>query len=332
LTVSSCYLAEPIDFARHTGTQAKVQEVVGQLSDLGLTVFRPATAWASGPRTDHTSQHVLRLNKEALLSSSIVVAILPNDIRTIGVPMELAWATESGIPAVVITETYNSAMLNGNPLIVTVDRIDMLPWAINQARHRADEWSDRDQRQAIQVFTEAEAAGKVGRTGRELRYRSPALGVDPMLQRAHASDVGFDLFTTEDTSIQPGGFEFIPCGVEIEFPDDVFGWVVARSSTMERWGLTISPGVIDSGYRGELGVPAYRVPGWPWNSDLTSSSPAYESQYRIPAGTRLAQLVLLHNTSRDFISTNVDELQAGDRGARGFGSTGLGAGLREDMA
>lgn len=316
------YLAEPIDFALGMD-RGEANHVATLLASDGVCVFRPALAWL-GPavRPEHTDQQVVRLNREALDAASLVVAVLPSSVRSIGVPMEIAWATAHGKPVVVLTDFQHSAMLNGNPLVVTVDRADMVLWAVREARRRADELANRVARQPQQQALPYQFAGDSSGW--------PVDGDHVGLARTYPDDAGLDLFTTQDAHLPPGKFAFIPCGVRVRLPEDAFGWVVARSSTMGKWGLIVPPGVIDSGFDGELGVPAWRVPDWPHldPADPAVSVPSPEAVHTIPAGTRLAQLVLLPNVTRTFIPDRSDqpfEASADARGTNGFGSSGAGA-------
>jgi dUTPase len=316
------YLAEPIDFALGMD-RGEANHVASLLAGDGVCVFRPALAWL-GPavRPEHTDQQVVRLNRAALDAASLVVAVLPSSVRSIGVPMEIAWATAHGKPVVVLTDFQHSAMLNGNPLVVTVDRADMVLWAVREARRRADELANRVRiapQQSLPYQFAGDSAGW------------PVDGDHVGLSRTYPDDAGLDLFTTQDTLLPPGKFTFIPCGVRVQLPADAFGWVVARSSTMGKWGLIVPPGVIDSGFDGELGVPAWRVPDWPHlePSYVDGGSPGDvpKQLYTIPAGTRLAQLVLLPNITRTFAPDRSDqpfEADADARGANGFGSSGEG--------
>jgi dUTPase len=323
------YLAEPIDFAIGMD-RSEANHIANILAGQDMCVFRPALAWL-GPavRPEHTDQQVVGLNRAALDAATLVVAALPSSHRSIGVPMEIAWATAHGKPVVVLTDSH-SAMLNGNPLVVTIDRTDMLLWAVREARKRADELANRVSHEPAQPLPYAFTGGSTG---------WPVDGDHRGLHRAYPDDAGLDLFTTQDVQVPPGKFTFIPCGVRVKLPDDAFGWVVARSSTMGKWGLIVPPGVIDSGFEGELGVPAYRVAGWPHlapeDADRQPSDGAPEQQHTIPAGTRLAQLVLLPNITRKFAPSLAPDAfeyavapihpHQPPRGTNGFGSTGVNA-------
>lgn len=319
------YLASPIDFVSAGDDTHKTADLLADiLVDLGKSVYRANRAWAGGVAGPaHSAQEIAKVNRMALDAAGVVVAYLPRGVQSVGVPMEIAWAVDRGTPAVVITEHTGSLMLNSHPLIITVDRIDMLGWALNQALDRARNWSDRLAAAPPPEDAQVASLGGAGEEPPTGPMRLPFRADNPaQLGRAYAGDAGLDMFTVEDAVIQPGHYTFIPCGVSVELPADVFGWVVARSSTMRTWGLVITPGIVDSGYRGELGVEAYRIPSFAREVERLT-----EAQFLISAGTRLAQLVLLPNLTRAFEPHQVAQVRelTGERGANGFGSSGLDA-------
>lgn len=125
---------------------------------------------------------------------------------------------------------------------------------------------------------------------------------------AQPGDAGLDLYAAQDTSIDPGCREIISTGIAIAIPEGYAGFVQPRSGLAAREGLTIvnTPGLIDSGYRGELKVIAL-------NTDL-------EHTIQIERGERIAQLVI---QEVPVVTIDVvDELDATERGEGGFGSTG----------
>lgn len=130
----------------------------------------------------------------------------------------------------------------------------------------------------------------------------------------YAGDCGLDLVTAKDAVLHVGHWVDIPCGVAVAMPPGTFGWICARSSTWVKHGLIVIPGVIDEGWRGELFTMAYRPP----NNTLAHS----QMDGFIPAGTRLAQLIVLPNLLQMTRLIPVDTLPASERGQRGFGSSG----------
>jgi dUTP pyrophosphatase len=125
-------------------------------------------------------------------------------------------------------------------------------------------------------------------------------------QKAHAGDLGYDLFAAEDISIFPGETKLISTGVAIQFPVGYGGIIKDRSSIATKRKLFTVAGVIDNGYVGELKVALH-------NS-------GYNLQ-KIETGDKIAQLVLIPVTN--FNIEEVEEVYSADqRGEGGFGSTG----------
>lgn len=128
---------------------------------------------------------------------------------------------------------------------------------------------------------------------------------------AHPGDAGADLRASEDVVLAPGRRASVGTGVAIALPDGHVGFVVPRSGLAFKHGITIvnAPGTIDAGYRGEIRVALL-------NTDA-------EQTYRVSAGDRIAQLVIVPVVRARF--TPVAELPDSVRGLGGFGSTGYDA-------
>jgi dUTP pyrophosphatase len=126
--------------------------------------------------------------------------------------------------------------------------------------------------------------------------------------RAHDGDAGLDLYALEDAELIPGARAQVRTGIAVEIPDGHAGLVLPRSGLAARHGIALvnAPGLIDSGYRGELQVLLL-------NTDR-------EQAYAVRAGERIAQLVVVAVGSPQAIE--VTELSHSDRGAGGFGSSG----------
>ena len=125
---------------------------------------------------------------------------------------------------------------------------------------------------------------------------------------ARPGDAGLDLRASQDADIAPGKRAMVPTGLAIALPEGYAGFVQPRSGLAAREGLSIvnTPGLIDSGYRGELKIIAI-------NTDD-------ENTIHIKRGDRIAQLVIQEVPAVHLVE--VDELDASERGAAGFGSTG----------
>jgi dUTP pyrophosphatase len=127
--------------------------------------------------------------------------------------------------------------------------------------------------------------------------------------RAHSGDAGFDLSACEEITIGVGERAAVGTGIAVEIPVGHAGLVVPRSGLALRHGISMvnSPGVIDAGYRGEVRLLLL-------NTDN-------ESAFTVEPGMRVAQLLVVPVADVELVET--DEVTATDRGAGGFGSSGL---------
>jgi dUTP pyrophosphatase len=140
-----------------------------------------------------------------------------------------------------------------------------------------------------------------------LRFARVADGARPPT-RAHDDDAGCDLHAAEAATIPPGERVSVGTGVAIELPPGHAGLVVPRSGLAARHGISVvnAPGLIDSGYRGEVRVLLL-------NTDR-------QEPFEVEPGDRIAQLVVVQVASPELVEA--DALDETPRGAGGFGSTG----------
>jgi dUTP pyrophosphatase len=126
-------------------------------------------------------------------------------------------------------------------------------------------------------------------------------------ERAYAGDAGLDLSACERVELAPGRRALVPTGLAVAIPEGHAGFVQPRSGLAARHGITIvnTPGLVDSGYRGELKVILL-------NTDAAEP-------FVVEPGMRIAQLVVLPVPALELVE--VDELGGSERGARGFGSS-----------
>jgi dUTP pyrophosphatase len=126
--------------------------------------------------------------------------------------------------------------------------------------------------------------------------------------RAHEGDAGLDLYACEAAHIGPGERWSVGTGVAVEIPEGHAGLVLPRSGLAKKHGITLvnAPGLIDSGYRGELLVL------------LLNTDPA--DIFRVQPGDRIAQLVITPIVLAEPVETAV--LAESVRGDGGFGSSG----------
>ena len=127
--------------------------------------------------------------------------------------------------------------------------------------------------------------------------------------RAREGDAGLDLAANQDAKIGPGERALIPTGLAVAIPEGHAGLVLPRSGLASRQGLTLanSPGLIDSGYRGEVTIAVV---------NLDPVAPV-----EIRKGDRIAQLLLVPFAQAE--SSEVTELPGSERGQGGFGSSGV---------
>ena len=128
-------------------------------------------------------------------------------------------------------------------------------------------------------------------------------------ERAYAGDAGLDLAACEPVELGPGERAVVPTGLAVAIPEGYAGFVQPRSGLASRHGIAVvnSPGLIDSGYRGEIRVVLL-------NTDTTET-------FVVERGMRIAQLVVV--PTPEFELLEVDELPESERGVRGFGSSAV---------
>jgi len=140
----------------------------------------------------------------------------------------------------------------------------------------------------------------------ELAFRR--LREDAVLpERAYDGDAGLDLTACERVELQPGTRAVVGTGVAVAIPEGHAGFVQPRSGLAARHGIAVvnSPGLVDSGYRGELKVVLL-------NTDRDES-------FVVEPGMRIAQLVVVPVATPKPVE--VAELPGSERGEKGFGSS-----------
>ena len=125
--------------------------------------------------------------------------------------------------------------------------------------------------------------------------------------RAYDGDAGLDLASCERVTLGPGERALVGTGLAVAIPDGYAGFVQPRSGLAAQHGITIvnAPGLVDSGYRGELRVVLL-------NTDAAET-------FVVEPGMRIAQLVVMPVSAADPVE--VEELPESERGVRGFGSS-----------
>ncbi len=125
--------------------------------------------------------------------------------------------------------------------------------------------------------------------------------------RAYAGDAGLDLASCDRVALAPGERALVPTGLAVAIPEGYAGYVQPRSGLAAKHGISIvnTPGLVDSGYRGELLVSLI-------NTDR-------DETFVVEEGMRIAQLVILELPDIELVE--VSELPESERGMRGFGSS-----------
>ena len=144
--------------------------------------------------------------------------------------------------------------------------------------------------------------------------------------RANESDAGYDLYAVQDMVIGPMEKLIVPTGISIEIPNGYYGRVAPRSGLAVKNSIDVLAGVIDSGYRGEIGVVLINLnlPEVLFNRNKKST--AYESafgsrnKFSISKGDRIAQLIIEKCHEIQWVET---ELSDSERGEGGYGSSGV---------
>lgn len=126
--------------------------------------------------------------------------------------------------------------------------------------------------------------------------------------RATSQSNGYDLYADQDAVIGSGQVKLLPSNIAIVLPDNHAALILPRSGLAVGHQITLinSPGLIDTDYRGNIGIPLI-------NHGKTD--------FTVKRGDRLAQMIVVRTEEIDFIDS--DELDATDRNTKGFGSTGI---------
>ena len=125
---------------------------------------------------------------------------------------------------------------------------------------------------------------------------------------SHPGDAGLDLFSIEEQIILPGETKLIHTGIVIELPTGTEAQIRPRSGLALKHSITVlnTPGTIDAGYRGEIGVI------------LINHG---KNPFTVLSGMKIAQMVIASVISAEIVTD--EELSSSSRGSGGFGSTGV---------
>lgn len=128
-------------------------------------------------------------------------------------------------------------------------------------------------------------------------------------KKAHDSDAAFDLYAAEPAVIASSSTRLIKTGIAIQLPSDVLALILSRSGLALKSSVFVlnSPGLIDPGYRGEIGVVLYN---------------ASASEFPVAKHDRIAQ-ILFQKMDSFTLRSAFELISSTDRGEEGFGSTGV---------
>ena len=124
--------------------------------------------------------------------------------------------------------------------------------------------------------------------------------------KANNLDAGWDLYSTENLLIEPRQRSIVKTGISLHIPERYVGLIWPRSGMAVKYGVDVFAGVIDAGYRGEIGVC------------LFNSS---DKDFYIKEGDRIAQILFQKVSQHKLVE--VSDLDDSDRGEKGFGSSGV---------
>jgi len=133
--------------------------------------------------------------------------------------------------------------------------------------------------------------------------------IDPEIKipsYAHAGDAGMDLYAAKDTIIKQGERKVVATGIKMEIPAGYVGLIWDKSGLASMNGLKIMGGVIDSSYRGEVGVVIINLG---------------DQEYRVEKNTKIAQMLVQRIENVEI--EEVNNLENSSRGEGGFGSSGI---------
>lgn len=134
--------------------------------------------------------------------------------------------------------------------------------------------------------------------------------------RVHPSDAGYDLYAAHDAEVPSFKTVMVKTDIAVAIPEGYYGRIAPRSSLAYKYGIRVEAGVIDAGYRNNVGVLLSKS-RWGGKSVTFADLP---HTYDIQKGDRIAQLIITQIATPDVVE--VESLDDTPRGQGGFGSTG----------
>lgn len=284
------YFAHPIDLNTLNESQRRrMIDLVNRVYNAGAVVYDPAGAFNVLPGIA-PSGIVAQINRNALQAADAVIACFPESTG-VGVAMEIQAADSAGCPSAVLTDagtrSWALAGLEHAYLFSHPSDPDILAWLAEEAAEYASVRQAPPQEETP-LWVQLQPDGQ-------------------MPVRKHADDCAFDLFVSQTTKIEVGQIRDVPAGCSLQLPEGVWGLVLGRSSTSRTHKLLVHPGVIDTGYRGEMFIQVENIG---------------EAEFLAEAGMRLGQIIPLPNLAARMAAVQTVVLEPSERGPAGFGSTG----------
>ena len=292
------YLAMPIDFAKGTD-QPFLAFAEDDLKASGHVVYRPDRSFSFFTETQ-PSGVIQAVNNAAIREASALLAFLPANVQTVGVPMEIQAAVSTGKPVLIVTDHAQSWAVAGwesHPLVQVAE------FNAGQIREGVG-WLNK----MIEADPVAFGAEIPAQRGVQPPVVFEAMTEGAQLPtRAYETDAGFDLYVSETTYVPAGGLVVdIPSGVALQINPGEWALITGRSSTIRKKRLHVVNGVIDAGYRGELFAGVQNL-----NSHAVT----------IEKGERVAQIILMGAAASGRTAV-LGKVADAPRGANGFGSSG----------
>lgn len=296
------YLAHPIDLAGSSSwLGSMIRDLELLLAEAKVGAFRPGKAYLANAGDPTHAEFVQSMNNIAIHQADAFVAVLPADVPTLGTPVEIEFALSMHKPVVVFTDIEASVQLAAwERAGATIARMDdpTFNWPTPEVFRRSliHRTTAQEEKPCPPIAT-AEFVGPP-----PLLISGQAANAQP---GKYKGDAGIDLAINNTWSIAPGEFQYLSTGVHVAIPEGFFGWIAGRSSTWRDYRCSVTTGVIDAGYRGELMLGVRN------ESDQIQ---------RFEAGQRLGQLILLPAWTGQTVA--VDQLPEHERGLNGYGSSG----------
>jgi dUTP pyrophosphatase len=307
----SLYLAYPIDHAGNHPSSALIQDALSALkqhvlSESGVLTYDPGAAFTVGSKRD-VSYELQEINQKAIHNCDSMLAFVPAGVKSWGVPAEVELAHQRGMNVALVTDGEPSWAMPSGP--------NVQYFRFKAQAGGTGGWLDATIK-ALDWLAGARPP-KFTTKGRNAAERTsivfaPVDGQDPkdlhLPTRAYSDDAGLDLYVSKDVWVPANSFVDVPTALRVQLPPWSWGFLVGRSSTLRKRGLMVNPGIIDTGYRGELYVGVQNLS---------------ERPVLVKKDDRLAQLIVMGNATRRVTPVLEDDLEPHARGHNGFGSSGV---------